>query len=125
VVPYGRARPRPAPGQVVNAHLGVSTGEIQRRNSPTQPISAHLDIDTPVRIPVDELDIFQTGADLVCTQIRSRKRVTISGAAARLLEPHMRGNAFRLANFKDDVKARALVHNLGAVSILIPAGNDG
>ncbi len=98
--------------------------EIHRRNSPTRPINAHLDIDAPVRVPVEELDVFQTGDHLVCTQIRSRKRVTISGAAARLLAPHVGGSAFSLAEFTDDADARALAHNLDAAGILVPASND-
>ena len=98
--------------------------EIQRRNAARQSARVRLDASRPVRIPVEELDIVQTKDQLICTQLRTRQRVTVSGRAARLLTPHISGDAFMLAAKEDDRAAYDIASNLEKLRILVPAIND-
>jgi hypothetical protein len=98
--------------------------EIQRRNAARQSANVRLDQSQPVRIPVEELDIVQTKNKLICTQLRTRQRVTISGRTAQLLTPHISGEAFMLAAKKDDEGASAITLNLEKLRMLVPAVSD-
>jgi hypothetical protein len=99
--------------------------EIQRRNAARQSPDVRLDTSRPVRIPVEELDIVQTEDKLICTQLRTRQRVTVSGQAAQLLLPHISGDAFMLVAQEDGGVTRDIARNLGKLRILVRAVRDG
>ena len=99
--------------------------EIDRRNAALQSADARLDASLPVRIPVEELDIIQAEGKLICTQLRTRQRVTLSGRAARLLTSHISGDAFTLAGQADDGEASDIARNLYELRILVGAVSNG
>jgi hypothetical protein len=99
--------------------------EIQRRNAAGQSPDVRLDTSRPVRIPVEELDIVQTEDKLICTQLRTRQRVTVSGQAAQLLIPHISGDEFMLVTQEDSEVASDIACNLGKLRILVRAVRDG
>ena len=99
--------------------------EIQRRNAARQSPDVRLDTGRPVRIPVEELDIVQTEDKLICTQLRTRQRVTVSGQAAQLLIPHISGDEFMLVTQEDSEVASDIACNLGKLRILVRAVRDG
>jgi hypothetical protein len=97
---------------------------IERRNAARQSANVRLDSSRPVRIPVEELDIVQAKDRLVCTQMRTRQRVTVSGRAAQLLTPHISGDAFMLATQENGGDQGYIAHNLDKLRILVPAVSD-
>lgn len=98
--------------------------EIQRRNAARQSANSRLDPSQPVRIPVEELDIVQTKDKLICTQLRTRQRVTVSGRTAQLLIPHVSGDAFMLAAKEDNEGGSDITFNLDKLRMLVPALSD-
>jgi radical SAM family protein len=98
--------------------------EIERRNAARQSAAVRLDTSRPVRIPVEELDIVRAKDKLICTQLRTRQKVTVSGRAAQLLTPHISGNAFMLAAQVDDGGPSDIARNLDKLRILVPAASD-
>jgi radical SAM family protein len=99
--------------------------EIERRNAARQSADVSLDTSRPVRIPVEELDIVQAKDKLICTQLRTRQRVVVSGRAAQLLTPHISGDAFMLAAHEDDGGSSDIAGNLDKLRILVPVADDG
>ena len=99
--------------------------EIERRNAARQSADVSLDTSRPVRIPVEELDIVQAKDKLICTQLRTRQRVIVSGRAAQLLTPHISGDAFMLAAQEDDGGSSDITGNLDKLRILVPVMGDG
>jgi hypothetical protein len=100
--------------------------ELKRRNSPTGRAPARLDIDAPVRVPVEEIDVFRAENRLVCTQIRTRKRLTLRGETARMLAPHLTGHPFTMADLNGSQRdRRVLTLDLGQAGMLVPSGDDG
>ena len=95
--------------------------DIQRRHATGRSVAADLDIHAPVRVPVEELDIFPAADSLVCTQIRTSQRVTIRGGTARLLAPHTDGKAFMATDLKDNENTLMILKNLDAARILVQA----
>jgi hypothetical protein len=98
--------------------------EIQRRNAARRSADVRLDTSRPVRIPVEELDIFQTKDKLICTQLRTRQRVTVSGRTAQFLTPHISGAPFMLAAQEHNDRVRDVICNLDKLRILAPAVSD-
>jgi hypothetical protein len=74
------------------------------------------------RIPVEDLDIFPVEDRLICTQIRTRERVTISRLAAELLKPYLSGHPFTLKDLRTragDQRAEILARNLEEASMVM------
>jgi hypothetical protein len=77
-----------------------------------------------VRIPVEEADLFWAGEDLVGTQVRTRKRLTINGGDARLLEPHLNGHPFSVQELAAAPgRAEALANRLAKAGLLVAAAS--
>jgi hypothetical protein len=95
--------------------------EIGRRNAAKRSPGARLDTSQPVRVPVEELDLTQAGDTLVCTQLRTQQRITVSGRVARLLAPHTSGEPFMLPARTAGRKPGDAGRNLGELRLLVPA----
>ncbi|MFP8883834.1 B12-binding domain-containing radical SAM protein [Streptomyces mangrovi] len=82
-----------------------------------------------VRIPVEKLDILDTGEKLVCTHVGTRERITIPTAFSGVLGPYLSGADFTLADLASRLgtaRADVLVRNLLSAQMLTPAAiEDG
>ncbi|MCA1217114.1 B12-binding domain-containing radical SAM protein [Streptomyces sp. 8L] len=82
--------------------------------------------DEALRVPVEDLDLFEAEAGLVCTNMRTRGRAVVPGRAARLLRPYLDGSPFTPRTLTEalteDVGSRLLV-NLDRAAMLTAASN--
>ncbi|WP_329314988.1 radical SAM protein [Streptomyces sp. NBC_01278] len=77
-----------------------------------------------LRVPIEELDVLDTGEKLVCTHMGSRERLSLPGAAARILQPHLNGKPFvagRIPGARRPDGVPKLAERLIAARVLVPA----
>ena len=79
--------------------------------------------DQPLRVAVEELDLFEAKNGLVCTNMRTRGRAVIPERAAQLLRPFLDGTPFTPRTLREalsgDVGSQ-LLDNLDRASMLVP-----
>ncbi|MEU4820358.1 radical SAM protein [Actinomadura sp. NPDC023710] len=84
--------------------------------------------DEALRVPVEDLDLFEAESGLVCTNMRTLGRAVIPVRAAHLLQPYLDGAPFTPRTLKEalteDVGTRLLT-NLGRSAMLTPASGTG
>ncbi len=81
-----------------------------------------------VRLPVEELDVYDTGDSLVCTHIGTRERIALPRPVAQSLRAHRRGEPFTPADMAarlGDTNASTLIRKLVAARVLVAARQAG
>ncbi|MFD7660419.1 B12-binding domain-containing radical SAM protein [Actinosynnema sp. NPDC059797] len=87
-----------------------------------------LGLDAVVRLPVEDLDLFETGGTLVCTHIGTRERVSLPGRVAEALTPHRSGEPFaagEIASRLGAANAEKVLAKLAAARVLVAAAPGG
>jgi hypothetical protein len=103
--------------EVIREYRGFAAA-VNHRSAPDEPAPGHDG--APVRIPVEDADLFWSGEDLVGTQVRTRKRLTITGGDARLIEPYLSGRPFPVRELTAS-GAEALARRLTRAGLLVTA----
>lgn len=84
--------------------LALATMGRREVGEPPADLVRSLDADTlAVRLDSDELDLQRDGQVLAITHMRTRERIRIPSAAARLLEPYLDGRDFSVAEMRERV----------------------
>ncbi|WP_455355537.1 radical SAM protein [Streptomyces sp. SYSU K217416] len=82
-------------------------------------------LDDEVRVPFEDLDVYEDGGRLRCVNLRTKERVTLPPAARERLAQVLDGRAFtprELAAVYGERVARTLVANLHSSGLLVEAG---
>ncbi len=83
--------------------------------------------DTVLRIALEDLDLFESDAGLICSNMRARSRAVIPPRAAELLRSYLDGTPFSPgtlgAELTPEVAVR-LIENLDKAAMLVPSDAD-
>jgi hypothetical protein len=121
----GSTDPAMTPQQRAEVHARYRdfADRVHRRGArPAAGVPSHRP-DRPVRVAVEDLDLFETDAGLVCTNMRTRQRAVVPLRAARLLRPYLDGAEFTPRALEQALPAGVgsrLLANLDRAAMLAP-----